>query len=656
MADLADLLAQIDQARAPEPLSPAESVLGFSRAYLDGPLQNYEGEAESGITALSRNFMDLFSSGPDKTLSEHYYDKLNQVNAEQGRFKEAVPYLDNATEIAGGMLLNPFSALSNVAKAGSGISSLFGRVATSAPAQAAIASTGMTQGNENILGDAARGAALGTGISAISTVLGRGLEKTGLNADRLKLSAFGIGAADINKQVKKLGGDIADIADGGNLPIVDILNRAEKSGIIDAGKDVLDNYKGVVSTQGAIASELRNTLEMADSVIPPKKDFGWGSTFKYIDSLSGTARAKAEDAANDEFASLYSQIGQGRLVDLQKLKVGLNYKWDQNPYTEGVIKSIRSDLRQEIEDRVNAAAVAKQIPEGFFGKVKNLNSTWGNLAELGDALQKGVGKKYGGNAVEDVIGSMRTSGGVGTANLASVRTGNPIYAAVGAGLTAARAPEALSFLGDLSREFQTPLMATGRAIPELFTARNTVQAIGADAGIGAPTPTKEAPQSSANVIDILKQIDSLRSSSSAPSPSMKKDIAMTDSGVPPELVKAVVKQESAGNPDAVSPVGAKGLMQIMPATAKDIAAELGVKDYDLSDPETNLKFGSYYLGKLIQQFDGDVELALTAYHSGPARVERLLKETGGSTLADIIDLLGPVGKKYASGVIKKMEA
>ena len=140
------------------------------------------------------------------------------------------------------------------------------------------------------------------------------------------------------------------------------------------------------------------------------------------------------------------------------------------------------------------------------------------------------------------------------------------------------------------------------------------------------------------------------------SPPQKRNIAMSDSSVPPELVKAVVKQESSGNPDAISPVGAKGLMQIMPATAKDIAAELGVKDYDLSDPETNLKFGSHYLGKLIQQFDGDVELALTAYHSGPARVERLLKETGGSTLADIIDLLGPVGKKYASGVIKKMEA
>lgn len=121
------------------------------------------------------------------------------------------------------------------------------------------------------------------------------------------------------------------------------------------------------------------------------------------------------------------------------------------------------------------------------------------------------------------------------------------------------------------------------------------------------------------------------------------------------LIRAVIQQESGGNPKARSEVGAVGLMQLMPATAKEIAGELGYQDYDLEDPETNRRFGTYYLEKLLRQFDGDVELALTAYHSGPGRVQKLLERTGGRTLADIIDLLGPVGQKYARSVLRRME-
>lgn len=128
------------------------------------------------------------------------------------------------------------------------------------------------------------------------------------------------------------------------------------------------------------------------------------------------------------------------------------------------------------------------------------------------------------------------------------------------------------------------------------------------------------------------------------------------------LVNAIIGQESGNNPRAIGyetpetrrqGARALGLMQIMPDTAKDIARELGVRDYDLFDPETNKTFGRYYLAKMLQQFNNDPELALTAYHSGPATVARLLKQTGGKSLADIVDLLGPAGKKYAKGVLSR---
>jgi hypothetical protein len=87
-------------------------------------------------------------------------------------------------------------------------------------------------------------------------------------------------------------------------------------------------------------------------------------------------------------------------------------------------------------------------------------------------------------------------------------------------------------------------------------------------------------------------------------------------GLDPELVLAVVSVESAFRPEAVSPKGAQGLMQLMPGTA----ASLGVEDS--LDPEQNLDGGVRHLGSLIEQYDGDVARALAAYNAGEGAVAR----------------------------------
>ena len=87
---------------------------------------------------------------------------------------------------------------------------------------------------------------------------------------------------------------------------------------------------------------------------------------------------------------------------------------------------------------------------------------------------------------------------------------------------------------------------------------------------------------------------------------------------PANLVKAVIQVESAGKPDAVSSKGARGLMQLMPATARD----LGV---DATDPKENVEGGSRYLAQQLKKF-GSPELALAAYNWGPANIERAIKK------------------------------
>jgi soluble lytic murein transglycosylase len=102
--------------------------------------------------------------------------------------------------------------------------------------------------------------------------------------------------------------------------------------------------------------------------------------------------------------------------------------------------------------------------------------------------------------------------------------------------------------------------------------------------------------------------------------------------LPPGLIHAVMRQESQFRSDARSPVGAVGLMQLMPQTAERAASELGLKNQPerLEQAPYNLQLGAFYLSKLLHTFQQRVVLALAAYNAGPAAVSRWL--AGGRNL------------------------
>lgn len=103
------------------------------------------------------------------------------------------------------------------------------------------------------------------------------------------------------------------------------------------------------------------------------------------------------------------------------------------------------------------------------------------------------------------------------------------------------------------------------------------------------------------------------------------DAAARESGVDGSLLRALVAVESGGRPEALSSKGARGLLQVIPATARAEAERLGLgalDDDDLYQPAVNLRIGASYLARLLARYGGDEAFALAAYNAGPTAVRR----------------------------------
>ncbi|MEW9918242.1 lytic transglycosylase domain-containing protein [Marimonas sp. MJW-29] len=108
----------------------------------------------------------------------------------------------------------------------------------------------------------------------------------------------------------------------------------------------------------------------------------------------------------------------------------------------------------------------------------------------------------------------------------------------------------------------------------------------------------------------------------------------------PEMTLAIARRESEFDPVVQSPVGARGLMQLMPGTARDVALDLGVSDLHTTDrltadPEYNARLGAEYLRQMAGRFDGNVVMVSAAYNAGPARPPRWMEDYGDPRKGEI---------------------
>jgi soluble lytic murein transglycosylase len=108
----------------------------------------------------------------------------------------------------------------------------------------------------------------------------------------------------------------------------------------------------------------------------------------------------------------------------------------------------------------------------------------------------------------------------------------------------------------------------------------------------------------------------------------------------PDLVLALIRQESAFAESARSPANARGLMQILPSTGRLLARQAGISRYSVArlyQADTNIALGTRHLSALLERYGGKVELALAAYNAGDNRVDRWLAEFGAVDMAEFVE-------------------
>jgi soluble lytic murein transglycosylase-like protein len=417
------------------------------------------------------------------------------------------------------------------------------------------------------------------------------------------------------------------------------------------------NPKKLESNLNAANSEIENqiqaSLKSAEQKIGPVPPPSFDNAQQYV--LQGSVPANQMDNYFAEIANLQSSIakeGKGSLVFLNRQRKSIGESWkNENASDAGFWRAMYQDIKQHIE---------KYAPE-----VQDLNKQKQDLVVVRPVIEQASKASEKGLTLKDAIRYFGYTTGGGAVPTLALATGNyPLAALISAGLGLAATPRGQQITGKALQNLgQTPastlaLSLAGKTVPGI-AENNLTQTV-------PETVQKQVLPLTSEQRQKLLELRSQALSNTPPITEPTKEpqsikvgkqnvsIPVGEQYAPPALVKAVMQVESAGKPKAVSPKGAAGLMQLMPATAKDLDVE------DRFDPTQNVEGGSRYLQQQLAKY-GKTDIALAAYNWGPRNIDNAIKKVKAEgkrvTWANIMQVVKvPMETRlYVNKVLKNKE-
>jgi hypothetical protein len=625
----------VAQLRAQSPLEQAmANVYGrkllAQEAYSLGTFPKIEAAAEAGKGLLfGLNPIEQFAQETQRQDILKEYVKQKDLEANQLILGMTGPEL-------GGALLSPVGRLYTPTKvaAGAGLTSAFatraanvakaaGTTGGAAALQTFLSQPGTLAERTAAAGEVAGPAALlggeFAGAAEVISAAGPKLIELGKSGRR---AAIGAKLGDYKKGVGKRQIDIDPTTGARSLTEKGLDNVIEKGYLGESLNPRLQQ----VNLENNIG-RLETELDAAISKVEAQGVKTPAPTFQKIKDKIKSGKGytvREQDKYLAEIADIENKLNQRGAEKLsylqeQKKAFGATYDPKSNSSDAMFNRDVYHALQAEVEKYVPQA---KQINEEVQGLILTRPIIAGRVAEESNkflALVNRISKA--GFTTGGVFGAGATAllgpvGGLAVGTLGAALTSKPVQDVIAQGLTRPQdIAKALGRIGLQAGAVQRPeiqaMFPESKTEPE--TANNTdreIELLKAEiAALKAETPvdtTLKNPSTSTEKVKVGKQNIS---------------IPTGEEYSKPRLVKAVIAAESAFNPNAVSPKGAGGLMQIMPATAKD----LGLTKEQRFDPDKNVEAGSRYLKQLENQF-GDEKVALAAYNWGMGNVSNAAKK------------------------------
>ena len=586
---------------------------------------------------------------------------------------------------------SPLSKARLLSQAGTGLASYLGMKGAEAVAPesqyaglvGALAGPGLATGAGRLAGAAA---------PALEEA-GKGLQRASLNVRKTDLTSA---KNAILQSEEALGLPKASAEKLSTTQVTKSLNNLIDENVLGKSRNPTVVYDTAINAKEAIEEQIQSALKTVDSsdvkVAMPK--FANASKFLKdnrvditdIDSYENIIKEFQKAVKNesafvaptlptlyDEFGNIVAatesptmqkalkvwekeQIGRSKLsLDvLNKQRKVFGEKYKQGPQSNRQFwRAFYKDIKEHIEQ--------------YAPEVKELNRRKQDLIVAEPILSQAKKASEKPFTASDLRrAALYTTGGGGLVGATYLTGGNPLLGAlISGGLALAGTGRGQDVIGRGLRGTASLAEALGGAGLDVggVLQRGAIAAEGVEAAeMATPVEALQAETTDPELAALESEFESLKKllGQATPQPESvkvgKQDVSIPvgEQYAPPALVKAVMQIESAGKPEAVSDKGASGLMQLMPATAK----ELGVKDR--FDPTQNVEGGSRYLQQMIKKY-GKTDLALAAYNWGPNNIDKAIRKVKSEgkrvTWANIMQVVKvPMETRlYVNKVLKNKE-